>query len=63
MRPAFTLYAEYLDGANPRKLARKWGLPRERVVFRLRAARWCLALPNPMLLPEEALRFGRHAAA
>lgn len=58
MRPAFALYAEYVQGATPPELARKYGLPQERVLMRLEAARRCLASEGAILLPEERYFLG-----
>jgi hypothetical protein len=58
MRPAFALYAEYVHGATPSELARKYGLPQERVLMRLEAVRRCLASGSAILLPEERYVFG-----
>ena len=57
MRPAFELYAEFLEGFAPVELARKYNMPLDRVVQRLRAARFCIQ--EGALLVDELRRFPR----
>jgi hypothetical protein len=56
MRPAFALYAEYLKGMAPAELARKFGIPMERVVWRIEAARRCVTGGGPLAPAEAWLR-------
>ncbi len=56
MRPAFALYAEHLKGIAPVDLARKFGIPIERVIWRLEAARRCLRGSGPLTPAEIWLR-------